>query len=66
MNLLALINILLLQTAVQETTFLMTSDKVYSILTVLLVIFGLVIGYLVLTGRKISKLEKRMGSLNEE
>ena len=66
MKLLTFINILLLQTTVQETTFLMTSDKVYSILTVLLIIFGLVIGYLVLTGRKISKLEKLMDSWNKE
>ncbi|MEZ4773523.1 MAG: hypothetical protein R3D00_10110 [Bacteroidia bacterium] len=48
---------ILLQT---EKTWLLMSDKVYSVLTVLLLIFGALIGYLVLTNRKIRDLEKKL------
>ncbi|MDX2250352.1 MAG: hypothetical protein SF052_26450 [Bacteroidia bacterium] len=50
-------SIILLQA---EKTWLLMSDKVYSVLTVILLIFGALIGYLVLTNRKIRNLEKKL------
>jgi uncharacterized membrane protein len=43
----------------EEKTWLLASDKIYSVMAVLILIFALVIGYLVVTNRKVSQLERR-------
>ena len=53
----------LLQDIQQE--WLMVSDKVNSLLVILLIIFGGVIAYLFLTGRKVSKLEAQLKELEK-
>jgi hypothetical protein len=55
--------IILLQIQAQEKTWLLASDKVYSVLAILLLIFGAVLTYLIIGERKVSQLEKRMGEL---
>ncbi|MEZ4824753.1 MAG: hypothetical protein R3C61_00450 [Bacteroidia bacterium] len=57
MNTHFLSSFLLLQT---EKTWLLMSDKVYSVLAVLLLIFGGLILYIFLTNRKIRDLEKKL------
>lgn len=57
MNTSFLQSFILLQT---EKTWLLMSDKVYSVLTVLLLIFGALIVYIFLTNRKIRDLEKKL------
>lgn len=44
---------------------LLQSDKVYSILAILLMIFGALIGYMVVTERKLQRLEKKMDEKNK-
>lgn len=44
---------------------LLQSDKVYSILAILLMIFGAMIGYMVLTERKLQQLEKKINEKNK-
>ena len=46
--------------------WLLMSDKIYSVLTILLVIFGLLSLYLVATNRKINELEEKMDKLENE
>ncbi|MEM6802155.1 MAG: CcmD family protein [Bacteroidota bacterium] len=54
----------LLQSDIQQE-WLMVSDKVNSLLVILLIIFGGVIAYLFLTGRKVSKLEAQLKELEK-
>ena len=59
--------ILLLQTKFEtQKEWLLTSDKVYSLLTVLLIIFVAMIAYLVWTNRKVNRLEEKMDSLENK
>ncbi len=46
-----------------QNEFLLRSEKIYSVLTILLVIFSLLIIYLFITQRKIRNLEKKMGDI---
>lgn len=45
---------------------LLMSDKIFSVLAVLLIIFGALIGYLIFLGRKVRALEAKMDSLEKE
>ena len=49
-----------------STDLLLMSDKIFSVLAVLLVIFGALAGYLVVLGRKVGALEAKMDSLEKE
>ncbi|TAE47518.1 MAG: hypothetical protein EAZ89_17675 [Bacteroidetes bacterium] len=44
----------------EQKAWLLMSDKVYSVLAVLLIIFGLLIAFMVFTNRRISDLEQKM------
>ena len=50
----------------QEQSILLASDKIYSVLAILLIIFGSLVVYLILTQRKISKLEQHMDQLEQK
>ena len=50
-------NLILLQS---EQAWLLASEKVYSVLTVVLIIFVVFIGYLIFTNKKVSDLEKKL------
>ena len=45
---------------------LLMSDKIFSVLTILLVIFGGLIGYLFFTNKKIGALEAKIDALDKE
>ena len=55
---------LLLQSS--EQSFLFASDKVYTVLTVLLTIFLLVALYLILTNKKINELEQKISEIENK
>lgn len=55
-----LFSIILLQTDQADKPFLLASEKIYSVLTVLLLVFGAMIFYLILTNRKVKELEKKI------
>ncbi len=50
----------LLQTSAESGDILLQEGRMYAVLAVLLVIFVTLVGYLVLTERKLSALEKRL------
>ncbi len=52
----------------QETSkpWLLASEKINSVLAIVLLIFGAVLVYLVLTERKAARLEKKMTNLEQE
>lgn len=50
----------------QEKAWLLASEKVNSVLAIVLLIFGAVLTYLILTQRKVSRLEKQMEELERE
>ena len=50
----------------QEKAWLLASEKVNSVLVIVLLIFGAVLTYLILTQRKVSRLEKQMEELERE
>lgn len=50
----------------QEKAWLLASEKVNSVLAIVLLIFGAVLTYLVLTQRKVARLEKQMEELERE
>lgn len=54
---------ILLQTTEHTPKILFADDKVYTVMTVLLVIFGLIVGYLFFTNRKVKKLEEKLSEL---
>ncbi|MDW3645984.1 MAG: hypothetical protein R8P61_02885 [Bacteroidia bacterium] len=54
----------LLQTEIQQE-WLMVSDKVNSLLVILLTIFGGVIAYLYFTGKKVKELEAQLDELEK-
>jgi CcmD family protein len=58
-----LAHLLLAANAPQQdvTQFLFASDKIYTVLTVVLIIFTGVVSFLLLTNRRISRLEKQLG-----
>lgn len=47
-----------------EKSWLLASDKIFSVMSVLVIIFGVVITYLVMLSRKASAMEKRMDELD--
>lgn len=47
----------------EQTSWLLASEKVYSVLTVLLIVFVALIAYLFLTNRRVSRLEKKIDDL---
>jgi uncharacterized membrane protein len=50
----------------QEKVWLLASEKVNSVLVIVLLIFGAVLTYLILTQRKVVRLEKQMEELERE
>ncbi len=50
----------------QEKAWLLASEKVNSVLVIVLLIFGAVLTYLILTQRKVVRLEKQMEELERE
>jgi len=50
----------------QEKAWLLASEKVNSVLAIVLLIFGAVLTYLILTQRKVARLEKQMEELERE
>ena len=50
-------------TLLQNQSILLVSDKIYSVLAILLLIFGSLIAYLYNTQRKIGRLERQMDQL---
>lgn len=52
-------SLLLFFSFLQSNSLLLRSDKVYSILAVLLVIFVAILAYLFFTNRKLTRLEKQ-------
>ena len=55
----------LLQTNIDQE-WLMVSDKVNSLLLILLIIFGGFIAYMFITGKKVSKLEAQLDELEKK
>lgn len=51
---------ILLQTNAANTDILLREGRMYSVLAVLLVIFLSLVGYMVITERKISAIEKKL------
>lgn len=51
---------ILLQTNAANTDILLRDGRMYSVLAVLLVIFLTLVGYMVVTERKISAIEKKL------
>lgn len=49
-----------------KQSWLLMSDKIYSVLAILLIVFGLLSIYMVSTNRKISDLEQKMDELEKE
>jgi len=49
----------------EEKSWLMQSDKVYSVLAVLLIVFGTLIVYLYFTNRKLKKVEEKISELEK-
>jgi hypothetical protein len=47
-------------------SWLLASEKVFSVLAVLLIIFGLLIVYLMFTNKRISELEQKMSEMEDE
>lgn len=56
-------NTLLLQ--VNQNDWLFASDKVYSVLTIILMVFIGTIAYLFLTNKKVNELEKKVSDLEK-
>lgn len=52
---------ILLQAPAQNPDILLQEGRMYSVLAVLLVIFLALLGYLIITERKISAIEKKLG-----
>lgn len=50
----------------QDQSILLVSDKIYSVLAVLLIIFGSLVAYLYVTQRKVSRLEQQMDQLEQK
>jgi len=57
--------ILLLQDQA-ETSWLVAHEKIYSVMTVLLLILGAILTYLILTERKVKRLEDQMKDLHTD
>jgi len=55
----------LLQSDINQE-WLMVSDKVNSLLLILLIIFGGFVAYLFMTGKKVSKLEEQLAELEKK
>jgi len=49
-----------------ENELLLRSEKIYSVLAILLVIFGVLIVYLVISQRRIQKLEKKIEEIDHQ
>ncbi|MDX2286295.1 MAG: hypothetical protein NW241_19150 [Bacteroidia bacterium] len=49
----------------QQPAWLLRSDKIYSVLSILLIIFGLLISYLMFTNKRISELEQKLHELED-
>jgi uncharacterized membrane protein len=49
-----------------ENELLLRSEKIYSVLTILLVIFGVLIAYLVISQSRIRKLEKKIEEIDHQ
>ena len=47
------------------SSVLLRSDKIYTVLTVLLIIFVVLIGYLVSVNKKVNQLEQKIDNLKE-
>lgn len=45
-----------------QQDILLQSDKIYSVLAIILLIFGALVGYLVVIERKLSRLEKKQSA----
>ncbi|MFN0204231.1 MAG: CcmD family protein [Bacteroidia bacterium] len=57
-------NNFLLQASQNEWLF--ASDKIYSVLTIILMVFGATIAYLFMTNRKINQLEQKINELKNK
>lgn len=60
------LSIILLQTRMPEPEFLFSNGKVYTVMAVLLVIFGAMTAYLLTTNKKIKQLEEKLSELDNQ
>ena len=61
-----MINLLFILLQASDKPWLLASEKVNSVLAIVLLIFGAVLTYLILTQRKAIRLEKKMDELERE
>ncbi|MEM7367665.1 MAG: CcmD family protein [Bacteroidota bacterium] len=57
---------ILLQSKLPEPAILFSNEKVYTVMAVLLVIFGAMVAYLFSTNKKMKQLEEKLSELQDQ